>query len=114
MCRSARSVFLGIAILVAGGLSCNRSAPITKQPPAASSQPQLVEQAKGLDPGTEDSRTPDPTTSADEPETAPKTNADAPTAGPTQTIDAEVVLKDALALAADEKKLLLVHIGAPG
>ena len=114
MCRSARCVFLGIAILVAGGLSCNRSSPIPKQPPAASFQPQLAERATGLDPGTEDSMTPDPTTRNDEPETASQTNADASTVGSTQTIDAEFVLKDALAQAADEKKLLLVHIGAPG
>jgi hypothetical protein len=37
-----------------------------------------------------------------------------PTGSSSESLDAEVVLKSALARAADEKKRVLVHLGAPG
>ena len=124
MCQSVRCYSVAIVILLAGGLSCNRATPISKQVQPATSQPQLTEQAELVDTSTPDPGTQDTTVSADnpvappnatEPETVTKQPADAePTAASTQPADAEDVLKGALAQAADEKKLLLVHIGAPG
>ena len=124
MCQSVRCYFVVIVILLAGGLSCNRAAPISKQPQPATLQPQLAEQAGGLDASTPDSGTQGTTANTDnhvapsnaaEPETVTKQPSDAePTAESTQPADAEDVLKDALARAADEKKLLLAHVGAPG
>ena len=124
MCQSVRCYSVAIVILLAGGLSCNRATPISKQVQPATSQPQLTEQAELVDTSTPDPGTQSITATTDNPvapsnaverETVTKQPTGVePAAASTQPADAEDVLKGALAQAADEKKLLLVHVGAPG
>lgn len=84
-------------------LSCYRSGSVSVPPPA--SPLASTQSARAVE---------DRDSGAVSPEGAIATSANADERASPEVIDAEEVLKTALARAADEKKLLLVHLGSPG